>query len=48
MIDDLKEEIEMISAKQKDRDKRNQKYGNDEEAIRLGVEIRESILKCEQ
>ncbi|CAD8204642.1 unnamed protein product [Paramecium pentaurelia] len=48
MIDDLKEEIEMISAKQKDRDKRNQKYGNDEEAIRLGVEIRESIQKCEQ
>ncbi|CAD8193504.1 unnamed protein product [Paramecium octaurelia] len=47
MIDDLKEQVEMISAKQKDRDQRNQKYGNDEEAIRLGVEIRESILKCE-
>ncbi|CAD8129128.1 unnamed protein product [Paramecium sonneborni] len=48
MIEDLREEIEMISAKQKNRDKRNQKYGNDEEAIRLGVEIRESIQKCEQ
>ncbi|CAD8123486.1 unnamed protein product [Paramecium sonneborni] len=48
MIEDLREEIEMISAKQKDRDKRNQKYGNDEEAIRLGVEIRESIQKCDQ
>ncbi|CAK68639.1 unnamed protein product (macronuclear) [Paramecium tetraurelia] len=47
MIEDLKEEVEMISAKQKDRDQRNQKYGNDEDAIRFGVEIRESILKCE-
>ncbi|KAM3144927.1 hypothetical protein pb186bvf_002932 [Paramecium bursaria] len=48
IVQQLKEDMEMITALQQDREKRIKKYGNDDDSIRIGVQIRDNIAAAEK